>query len=148
MSEPPEETRQEYPHLAQIATRWMDNDTYGHVNNVVYYSYFDSLINAYLINVGGHDIARGEAIGVAVESSCRFHCELSFPEVIDACLRVAHLGNSSVRYEIGLFRQGSEKPAATGYFVHVFIDRQTRRPRPISDTVRAALERIRVPGPA
>ncbi|MBK8135770.1 MAG: acyl-CoA thioesterase [Chloroflexi bacterium] len=134
--------RDRYPHFLQIPTRWMDNDIYGHVNNVVYYSYFDTVINEYLIHHGGLDIAAGEVIGVAVETQCKFMASLTFPEVVEAGLRVAKLGTSSVRYEIGLYTRGSDLPAAEGYFVHVFVDRATRRPQPIPAGVRAALERL------
>ncbi|HKH11041.1 MAG TPA: acyl-CoA thioesterase, partial [Rubrobacter sp.] len=113
------EGRDRYPHFLTIATRWMDNDVYGHVNNVVYYSYFDTVVNEYLIHEGGLDIAGGATIGLAIETFCQFHQPLAFPEVIDAGLRVGKLGNSSVRYEIGLFRQGEADPAAAGHFVHV-----------------------------
>ena len=136
------ETRQRYPHFLAIPTRWMDNDVYGHLNNVVYYSYFDTVINEYLIRQGNLDIAKGEIIGVCAESTCRFHDELTFPEMVDAGLRVGKLGNTSVRYEIGLFRQGEDKPAATGHFVHVFINRQTRTPEPVPDEIREALARL------
>ena len=138
------ETRAAYRHFLAIPTRWMDNDIYGHVNNVVYYSYFDTVINEYLIREGGLDIAGGATIGLAVETFCRFHRELTFPEVIDAGLRVGKLGNTSVRYEIGLFRQGEDEPAATGHFVHVFVDRRTRKPTPLPPGIRACLERLAI----
>jgi acyl-CoA thioester hydrolase len=131
--------RDVYPHFLSIPTRWMDNDIYGHVNNVVYLSYFDTLVNEHLIRAGGLDIHHGPAIGLVVETSCRFHKPLSFPDVIDAGLRVARLGNASVRYEIALFRQQEEEPAATGHFVHVWVDRADRRPTPVPERVRAAL---------
>jgi acyl-CoA thioester hydrolase len=131
--------RGDYPHFLSIPTRWMDNDIYGHVNNVVYLSYFDTLVNEHLIRAGGLDIQHGPAIGLVVETSCRFHKPLSFPEVIDAGLRVASLGNASVRYEIALFRQREAEPAATGHFVHVWVDRAHRRPTPVPEPVRAAL---------
>jgi acyl-CoA thioester hydrolase len=131
--------RGEYVHFLAIPTRWMDNDLYGHVNNVVYYSYFDTVINEYLIRVGKLDIHDDPVIGIAVETHCRFHASLAFPEVIDAGLRVGKLGNSSVRYEIGLFQQGSDAPAATGHFVHVFVERATQRPVTIPHGIRAAL---------
>lgn len=136
------ETRARFPHFLAIPTRWMDNDLYGHVNNVVYYSYFDTVINHYLIAEGGLDISQGPVIGIAVETMCRFEASLSFPEVVDAGLRVAHLGNSSARYEIGLFRQGQDKAAAVGYFVHVFVDGGTRKPVSIPSKIRTALERL------
>jgi acyl-CoA thioester hydrolase len=134
--------REDFKHSLIIPTRWMDNDVYGHVNNVQYYSFFDTVINEYLINVGGLDIHAGELIGVAVETQCQFLQSIAFPEKIDAALRVSKLGNSSVRYEIGLFKQGEDDAAAFGYFVHVFVNRQTRRPEPIPEKIRAALEKL------
>ncbi len=131
--------RASYKTFLAIPTRWMDNDVYGHVNNATYYSYFDTAVNEHLIHAAGLDIHAAPASGWVVETSCRFHKALSFPDVVDAGLRVAKLGNSSVRYEIGLFRRGDEEPAATGHFVHVWVDRATRRPIPIPAGVRAAL---------
>jgi acyl-CoA thioester hydrolase len=131
--------RTSYRFFLSIPTRWMDNDTYGHVNNVIYYSYFDTAVNEHLIRFGGLDIHNAPAMGLVVETSCRFHKSLSFPDVVDAGLRVARLGNSSVRYEIALFRRDDEEPAATGHFVHVWVDRANRRPTPIPATVRTAL---------
>lgn len=132
-------SRSDFPHFLAIATRWMDNDVYGHVNNVVYYSYFDTVINEYLIRVGGLDIHEGSVVGYCVESQCRYLAPLAFPEIIDAGLRVAHLGKSSVRYEIALFRQGETAPAATGYFVHVFVGREDIKPTPIPSHIRDSL---------
>ncbi len=132
-------TREDFPHLLPIQTRWNDNDVYGHVNNVVYYAYFDTVINRYLIEAG-LDIERGAAIGVCVESQCSFRQSIAFPEAIEAGLRVEKLGNSSVRYQIGIFR-GAEL-CALGAFVHVFVDRATRKPTPIPAQIRAALSRI------
>src|SRR5262249_33085589 len=137
---PTTETRAAYRHYLAIPTRWMDNDIYGHVNNVTYYSYFDTVINEYLIREGGLDIAAGAVIGFAVETFCRFHHPLTSPEVIDAGLRVGKLGTTSVRYEIGLFRQGQDAPAATGHFVHVFVDRKTSKPTALPPAIRACLE--------
>jgi acyl-CoA thioester hydrolase len=134
--------RAAYRWFLPIGTRWKDNDVYGHVNNVEYYSYFDTAINAFLIREGGLDIHRGEAIGVCAESHCRFLDSLAFPETVDAGLRVAHLGRSSVRYEIGLFRADSDAAAAEGWFVHVFVDRSTRRAVPLPERVRLALARL------
>jgi acyl-CoA thioester hydrolase len=136
--EPPS-PRAHYRLFSTIETRWMDNDIYGHVNNVVYYSYFDTVINRHLIEAGGLDIHRGPVIGVCAESQCRYFEPLSFPETIDAGLRVARAGASSVVYEIGLFRRGAETAAAQGHFVHVFVDRATMRPVPIPDGIRASL---------
>jgi acyl-CoA thioester hydrolase len=144
VSDAPAETRARYPHLAPLPTRWMDNDLYGHVNNVVYYSYFDTVINRYLIAEGGLDITRGEVIGVAAESHCRYRRAVAFPAELEAGLRVGKLGRTSVRYEIGIFSPGEDEAAAEGWFVHVFVDRETRRPAALPDRLRAALERIRV----
>jgi acyl-CoA thioester hydrolase len=127
-----------------IPTRWMDNDAYGHVNNVVYYSYFDTVVNEHLVRAGGLDIEHSPEIGIVVETHCRFHKSLSFPDVVEAGLRVAKLGNSSVTYEIGLFRHGDEEAAATGHFVHVWVDRATRRPTPVPARIRAALSSLMV----
>ena len=121
----------------------MDNDVYGHVNNVVYYSYFDTVINEHLIRAGGLDIHDGSVVGYCVESQCRYLAPLAFPETIDAGLRVAHLGKSSVRYEIALFRRGEEAPAAVGYFVHVFVAREANAPTAIPPRIRACLEQLR-----
>lgn len=132
-------TRAEYRHFLSIPTRWKDNDVYGHVNNVEYYSYFDTVINTFLITEGGLDIHRGTAIGLCAESHCRFLREIAFPGSVDAGLRVEKLGNSSVRYGIGLFRGGEDALAAEGWFVHVFVDRDSRRSTPIPDPIRAAL---------
>jgi acyl-CoA thioester hydrolase len=129
-----------YPSFLAIPTRWMDNDTYGHVNNVTYYSYFDTVVNEHLIRAGALDIRDGDAIGIVVETACRFHKPLSFPETIDAGLRVARIGRSSVAYEIALFRGGDDDAAATGRFVHVWVDRAQRRPIPVPPRIRAALE--------
>jgi acyl-CoA thioester hydrolase len=133
----------DFPHRLPIATRWKDNDVYGHVNNVEYLSYFDTVINRWLIAEGGLDIHGGAVIGVCAESHCVFHGPLSFPETVQAGLRVGHLGRSSVRYEIGLFGEDGAA-AATGWFVHVFVDRPTRRPvAALPDRLREALERLR-----
>jgi len=133
------ERRDRYRHFRTIQTRWRDNDVYGHVNNVVYYSYFDTVVNAFLIEAGVLDIAQSPVIGLAVESLCGFRKEITYPETVDAGLRVGHLGRTSVRYEIGLFREGDDEPAATGYFVHVYVDRESRKPVPLPAPMRAAL---------
>ncbi len=142
MTDPKSETRADYRRFLAIPTRWRDNDVYGHVNNVVYYSYFDTVINEYLMAHGGLDYVDGEVVGIAVETMCRFHQSLAFPDVVDAGLRVAKLGNTSVRYEIGLFRQGEPTPAATGYFIHVFVTREGQKPVPLPAAIRDALERL------
>jgi acyl-CoA thioester hydrolase len=136
------EHRGNYRHFLAIPTRWIDNDIYSHVNNVIYYSYFDTVINEYLIRAGVLDIHASAVIGIAVETHCEFHQSLAFPDIIDAGLRVGKLGNSSVRYEIGLFKQGSDEPAATGHFVHVFVERASMRPVPMPQETRVALARL------
>jgi len=140
----PRITRKDYPHFLPMPTRWMDNDVYGHVNNVIYYSFFDTLINQYLVSAGGLDYHNGPVIGLAVETMCRFKRELTYPELVEGGLRVGKLGTSSVRYEIGLFGAGHETPAAVGYFVHVFVERASRKPTPIPPQIRAALEKLSV----
>jgi acyl-CoA thioester hydrolase len=134
--------REDYKHFLTIPTRWMDNDVYGHVNNVVYYSFFDTVVNQYLMASGGLDIETSPVIGLVVETLCRYFKPLAFPETIEAGLRVGRLGNSSVRYEIAIFRQGDAAAAAAGHFVHVYVDRATRRPVPVPDEMRHALTLI------
>lgn len=134
----------DYPYCEQLTTRWKDNDVYGHINNVEYFSFFDTAINAYLIRQGGLDIHAGAVIGVCAESHCRYLRPLAFPDPLEAGLRVVHLGRSSVRYEIGLFREGEEAPAAEGWFVHVFVDRATRRPCELPEKLRSALASLAV----
>ena len=131
-----------YPHRLAIPTRWKDNDVYGHVNNVEYYSYFDTVINAWLIREGGLDIHAGEIIGLCAESHCAFKAAVEFPETVQAALRVGKLGRSSVRYEIALRERGADALAAEGWFVHVFVDRGSRRPAEIPPRLRAALEAL------
>ena len=137
-------TRADYRHIQRINTRWKDNDIYGHVNNVEYFSYFDTVINAYLIRSGALDIHHGAVIGLCAESHCKFLDSLAFPDAVDAGLRVAHLGKSSVRYEIGLFAESKETCAAQGWFVHVFVDRVTRKSTPLPDALRSALAALQV----
>jgi len=132
--------RPAYRHFLAIPTRWMDNDSYGHVNNVTYYSYFDTAVNEHLIRAGGLDIVASPAIGVVAETSCRFHASLSFPETIDAGLVVTRLGRSSATYRIGLFRQGEDAPVATGRFVHVWVDRKSVTPAELPARIREALQ--------
>lgn len=138
----PQITRSEYPHFLTVPTRWMDNDVYGHINNVLYYAFFDTAINQYLIAEGGLDITAGEVIAFAAESQCQYLQALAFPDVIEVGLRVGKLGNSSVRYELAIFKQGEILAAAAGYFVHVFVARETRRPVPMPERIRAALGRL------
>ncbi|WP_250472670.1 thioesterase family protein [Caballeronia sp. GAFFF1] len=131
MTKPVPTTRADYPHFLAISTRWSDNDVYGHVNNVVYYSYFDTVVNEYLLRQGVLDFTEGETIGLVVETRCNYFAPLMFPQRIDAGLRVERLGTSSVRYEVGIFAEGSDEAAAQGHFVHVYVDRVTRRPVPL-----------------
>lgn len=133
--------REDFGYALEIPTRWMDNDIYGHVNNVVYLSFFDTVINTYLIRAGGLDIHGGHVIGLCIESRCVYRAPLEFPEPVDARLRVAKLGRTSVRYEVGLFGVELE-PAAFGHFVHVFVERGSRRPHEIPASVREALDAI------
>lgn len=134
--------RDEYRHFLPIQTRWMDNDAYGHVNNVVYYGWFDTVVNEYLIRADVLDIGRGATIGLVVETQCNYFSELAFPQVVTAGLRVARIGTSSVRYEIALFGGDDPNAAAQGHFVHVYVDRASRRPVPVEGALRAALERV------
>jgi acyl-CoA thioester hydrolase len=138
--------RDDYKYIQTIPTRWMDNDVYGHVNNVTYYSYFDTIINTWLINEGGLDIHHGQSIGLCAESHCTFLAPITFPQTVEAGLRVEKLGRSSVRYGIGLFIAGETPAVAEGWFVHVFVDRDTRKSTPIGDHMRAALSRL-LPAP-
>ncbi|SAK71761.1 thioesterase family protein [Caballeronia temeraria] len=131
MSKPVPTTRADYAHFLPISTRWSDNDVYGHINNVVYYSYFDTVVNEYLLRAGVLDFSEGETIGLVVETRCNFFAPVVFPEPIEAGLRVEKLGNTSVRYEVAIFTQGSDEAAAQGHFVHVYVDRVTRRPVPL-----------------
>jgi len=134
--------RADYPYFSIITTRWMDNDIYGHINNTHYYSFFDTVIAGYLVSEGGFEFASAAVIGLAVESSCRYRRPLAYPEEIHMGLRVAHLGNSSVRYEVGVFTADEPRAAADGYFVHVFVSRETNKPQPIPAPLRNALQRI------
>jgi acyl-CoA thioester hydrolase len=143
MSRPQPEARSAYRHFLPITTRWMDNDVYGHVNNVVYYSYFDTVVNQYLIAEGVLDIHAGPLIGLVVETQCNYFGPLAFPQTVEAGLRVAHLGASSVRYEVGLFAQGEPHSAARGHLVHVYVDRTTRRPATLPPALVQVLEKLR-----
>ena len=134
--------REQYKYIQTIPTRWMDNDIYGHVNNVTYYSYFDTIINTWLIAEGGLDIHHGQSIGLCAESHCTFLAPIAFPQTVEAGLRVDKLGRSSVRYGIGLFIADETPAVAEGWFVHVFVDRDTRKSTPIGDTMRTALARL------
>ena len=145
MSKPTPTQRSDYAHHSQITTRWMDNDIYGHVNNVTYYSYFDTAVNRYLIEAGVLDIHAGGVIGLVIETHCNYFAPLAFPKNVEAGIRVAHIGKSSVRYEIGLFDEGQSQSAASGHFVHVYVDRETRRPTPLPENFVQALQRLQMP---
>ena len=134
--------RDDYRYFVDITTRWQDNDIYGHVNNVVYYSYFDTAANHLLIREGGLDIQSADVIGVVAESQCRYFAGVEYPDLLEAGVRIAHLGNRSVKYEIAIFRKGEQEARAAGYFVHVFVERATMRPVAIPDALRAALGRF------
>ena len=136
------EPRSAYKAFRSIGTRWMDNDAYGHVNNVVYYSWFDTAVNAYLIEHGVLDIHHGEAIGLVVETQCNYYSPLAFPQTVEAGLRVARLGSSSVRYEVALFAQDQDLCAARGHFVHVYVDRVSRRPVSLPQPLKQLLETL------
>ena len=136
--------RSAFAHFLAIGTRWMDNDVYGHVNNVVYYSYFDTAVNQFLIERGVLDIHKGDTVGFVVDSGCAYFSSISFPDVIHAGIRVAKLGNSSVRYEIALYRNDDPLPSAAGHFVHVYVERKSNRPVPIPAAVRQILETIQI----
>lgn len=133
--------RDDYRYFVDITTRWQDNDIYGHVNNVVYYSYFDTAANHLLIREGGLDIQKADVIGVVAESQCRYFASVEYPDLLEAGVRIAHLGNRSVRYEIAIFRKGEQEARAAGHFVHVFVDRVSMRPVAIPEGLRAALSR-------
>jgi acyl-CoA thioester hydrolase len=137
--------RKYYRAWRPIATRWMDNDVYGHVNNVVYYSFFDTAVNAWLVEKGLLDIEKGPVIGLVVETGCTYARPVAFPEEVQAGIAVSRIGNSSVRYEIGLFVKGNPEPAAEGFFVHVYVDRDSRRPRVLGDDWKGTLAAIAAP---
>jgi acyl-CoA thioester hydrolase len=145
MSRPQPQPREAYAHFSTITTRWMDNDVYGHVNNVTYYSYFDTAVNRYLIEAGVLDIHEGEVIGLVIETHCNYFAPLAFPRNVEAGIRVAHIGKSSVRYEIGLFEAGEPLSAACGHFVHVYVDRQERRPTALPTAFLEALSALQCP---
>ncbi|MCB1844554.1 MAG: acyl-CoA thioesterase [Halioglobus sp.] len=138
-------SREAYRVFYPIITRWSDNDIYGHINNVIYYAYFDSVANRYLIDEGGLDISDGRIVGYVVNSGCEYHSPLAYPQKLEAGLRVDKLGNSSVQYGIAIFAEGERLAAANGHFVHVFVERAANRSVPIPKALRAALERIQSP---
>lgn len=136
--------RADYNHFQPITTRWHDNDIYGHVNNVTYYSFFDSAVNTYLIERGGLDIHDGAVVGFVVSSSCDYFASIAFPDLIEIGLRVAKLGNSSVQYELAVFKTGEDEACAAGRFVHVFVDRASNQPVPIPEALRRAMGLLQV----
>ncbi|WP_426731772.1 acyl-CoA thioesterase [Myxococcus faecalis] len=139
------ETAERYTYFLPITTRWMDNDVYGHINNVTYYSYFDTVANHFLIHEGGLDIHASPIIGLVVESKCQYRAPLAYPDRLRAGLRVDKLGTRSVTYGIGIFKEGEAEAAAHGHFVHVFVDRQTRRSTAMPERLREALSRLVAP---
>ncbi|MDP3086043.1 MAG: acyl-CoA thioesterase [Rubrivivax sp.] len=138
-SRPQAPARDCFAHFSAIGTRWMDNDAYGHINNVVYYSLFDTAVNRYLVQAGALDILHGSVIGLVVETHCNYFAPLAFPQLLEAGLRVTHVGASSVRYEVGIFAAGAPLAAAAGHFIHVYVERESRRPAPLPAALRAAL---------
>ncbi len=145
MTRSPPPHRADFPHFLPVSTRWMDNDVYGHVNNVAYYSFFDTAVNQFLIARGLLDIEGGQVIGLVANSGCSFFRPLAFPDELDVGLKVDHLGTSSVRYSLGVFRRGEQEAAAAGHFVHVYVDRDSRRPTSLPTDLRTALESL-IPG--
>jgi acyl-CoA thioester hydrolase len=141
---PSPQARTEYKAFQGITTRWMDNDMYGHVNNAVYYSWFDTAVNTHLITQGALDVERGSTIGLVVETQCNYFSPIAYPQAVHAGLRVAHVGSSSVRYEVGLFADNETLSAAHGHFVHVYVDRSTRRPVPLPEKLKTVLEALKV----
>ena len=139
---PASTTRADYKHFLPLQTRWADNDIYGHVNNVAYYGYFDTIVNEYLISASVLDIHKGGVIGLVVETGCKYFAPLEFPQNLEGALRVVHIGNSSARYELAIFKSGDDAPAAEGHFVHVYVDRETRRPAPLPAAFRSALDKL------
>ncbi|WP_447740473.1 acyl-CoA thioesterase [Pseudomonas laurentiana] len=144
MSKPVPQSHSAYHYHRDITTRWMDNDVYGHVNNVIYYSWFDTVVNGWLLEQNVLDFAQGPTVGLVVDTHCSYFSSIAFPDLVRAGLRVASLGTSSVRYEVGLFANDNHQASAQGHFVHVYVDRLTRRPVPLPAALRKALERIEV----
>ncbi len=138
----PPAQRSQFGYFIDITTRWMDNDVYGHVNNVVYYAYIDTVINRFLIEHAGLDIHKGPVIGITPETSCRFHRAFTYPDKVEGGLRVVRLGSKAVTYEVGLFGPGETDARADGLFTHVFVARETHRPVAIPESIREALARL------
>lgn len=141
-AKPQPEPRTSYRAFHDITTRWEDNDVYGHVNNVVYYSWFDTAVNAHLIERGALDIHRGDVIGLVVETQCNYFAPVEFPQKVQAGVRVSRIGRSSVRYEVGIFIEGGDATCAKGHFVHVYVDRENRRPADLPRELRTVLEAL------
>lgn len=144
MSRAPAETRSAFAHFHTIATRWKDNDVFGHVNNVVYYSYFDTAVNEFLIRQGVLDIQNSSVVGLVVETQCRYFSSMAFPDTVHVGLRLAHLGTSSIKYEVGIFRNDEDEASAQGYFVHVYVDRATNKPVPMPQSLINAAALLKV----
>ena len=144
MEKPSPLTAADFAHFSDITTRWIDNDVYGHINNVVYYEFFDTVVNGYLIAQGALDIANGAVIGLVVETHCNYFRPVAFPDRLRAGLRVAKLGTSSVRYEVGIFRNDDDTASAQGHFVHVYVDRASNRPAPLPEKFKQALTGLMV----
>jgi acyl-CoA thioester hydrolase len=142
MSRPQRARRSAYRHFRDITTRWMDNDVYAHVNNVVYYSWFDTAVNGYLVEQRVLDFKDSAAVGLVVETGCTYFAPVAFPDLVRAGVRVAHVGASSVRYEVALFANDDDEAAAQGHFLHVYVSRETRRPMALPADLRRALEAI------
>jgi acyl-CoA thioester hydrolase len=142
MERPVPLTAAAFAHFSEITTRWIDNDVYGHINNVVYYEFFDTVVNGYLIAQGALDIANGAVIGLVVETHCNYFKPVAFPDTLRAGLRVAKLGTSSVRYEVGIFRNDDDTASAQGHFVHVYVDRTTSKPVPLPEALKQALGKL------
>jgi acyl-CoA thioester hydrolase len=138
--EPP--VRADYVAFRPLMTRWMDNDVYGHMNNVIYYSFFDTVVNGHLLDAGVQDFGRSETVGYVVETGCSYFAPVAFPDAITGGLRVERIGSSSVRYGVGIFRGGEDAASAAGHFIHVYVDRETRRPRPLPDALLGVLEQL------
>ena len=147
LREPPS-TRDSYRAFRAIPTRWLDNDVYGHVNNVIYYAFFDTAVNQFLIEAGWLDIRHGPVVGLVAETGCRYHSPIAFPDLVTAGLRVSRLGTSSVRYEVGLFRNDAATASADGHFIHVYVDRASGRPVALPDALRQALRPLATDAPA
>mgnify|MGYP000045782127 CR=1 FL=1 len=144
MSRTPPETRKDFAVFHKIETRWKDNDVYGHVNNVVYYSYIDTAVNAFLIKQGVLDIQNSKIVGLVAETQCRYNSSLAFPDTVHVGLRLAHLGNSSIRYDFGVFKNDQDEASAQGYFVHVYVDTETNKTVPMPQTLVRAAELLRI----